>query len=548
MSEELKLNGKTGFNFDILAFFALILVIVAMCLLPFYYAIITSFESGSQLLKPNYLPEFPHKEQIISTRIDEIEQDTNRLETIVISSRDKELRAEVRSYKANVSQAIGNNKQAALSLRDSANNIHIILNKDSENKFINAELTGLLTKFANSLIYKRVLITSSMQQVLNDLDVLDTSSINDEATKAKLDNTLSDIRQTIVNYQPIFVNEFNAIYNDYLTLNENIIRKANESSDVVIPKAYENAKANKNSDKYIENNGNAYVIKEAKDGELIINAAETIPEKVDMGYYRKIEALRSATKSKDSDLKHIKDYINSDMHPISGFFKVLLQNYDNILFKTAFLRQLWNSIFIATITVSGCLLLSLSASFALARIQFRGRAQLLMLILAVSMFPQVAVLSGMFTIVTALDWFNKPYALIFAYTLFSLPFTTWILTTFMRELPLELEEASIMDGASPWQTLFVIFLPLMWPALVTTGLLAFIGAFNEFLFAITFTSTPEAQTATVGIANMKLGSEQEKPLGLHMAGSTLVVTPILILVLMFQKRIVSGLTAGAVKG
>jgi trehalose/maltose transport system permease protein len=132
--------------------------------------------------------------------------------------------------------------------------------------------------------------------------------------------------------------------------------------------------------------------------------------------------------------------------------------------------------------------------------------------------------------------------------IFTLPFTVWVLTTFMRDLPKELEEAAIMDGARPWTIVRRIFLPLMWPALVTTGLLAFIAAWNEFLFALTFTLTNEKRTVPVAIALITGASQHELPWGNIMAASVIVTVPVVAMVLIFQRRIVSGLTAGAVKG
>ena len=161
---------------------------------------------------------------------------------------------------------------------------------------------------------------------------------------------------------------------------------------------------------------------------------------------------------------------------------------------------------------------------------------------------QVAVLSGLFEVIRALGLYNSAWALILSYTIFTLPFTVWVLTTFMGQLPHELEEAAIMDGASPWVTLTRVLLPLLWPALVTTGLLAFIAAWNEFLFALTFTLTDTQRTVPVAIALISGGSPHELPWGLLMAASVLVTVPLVILVLIFQRRIVSGLTAGALKG
>ena len=202
----------------------------------------------------------------------------------------------------------------------------------------------------------------------------------------------------------------------------------------------------------------------------------------------------------------------------------------------------------ATSVVVLALFLAVTAAFALARVNFRGRGLLLMTILAVSMFPQIAVLAGLFELVRAFGLFNTPFALIFSYTIFTLPFTVWVLTTFMRDLPVEIEEAAIVDGASPWVIITKVFMPLMWPALVTTGLLAFIAAWNEFLFALTFTSSNETRTVPVAIALLSGASQYEIPWGRIMAASVIVTVPLVALVLIFQRKIVQGLTAGGVKG
>jgi trehalose/maltose transport system permease protein len=224
------------------------------------------------------------------------------------------------------------------------------------------------------------------------------------------------------------------------------------------------------------------------------------------------------------------------------------QNYVTVFNGRNFVRSLGNSIFIATLTVGFALFLGVTASYALARVRFRGRGLLLMTILAVSMFPQIAVLAGLFELVRFLGIFNTPWAMILSYTIFTLPFTVWVLTTFMRDLPVELEEAAIVDGAKPHQIIFKVFMPLMWPALVTTGLLAFIAAWNEFLFALTFVSNDAQRTVPVAIALLSGATEQEIPWGPIMAASVIVTVPLVVLVLIFQRRIVAGLTAGAVKG
>ena len=164
------------------------------------------------------------------------------------------------------------------------------------------------------------------------------------------------------------------------------------------------------------------------------------------------------------------------------------------------------------------------------------------------MFPQIAVLSGMFELVTWLGIYNNLLALTLSYMIFTLPFTVWVLTTFMRDLPKEIEEAAIVDGATPFTIVTKVFLPLMGPALATTGLLAFIAAWNEFLFALTFTLSTEMRTVPVAIALISGASAHELPWGNIMAASVVVTVPLIVLVLIFQRRIVSGLTAGAVKG
>lgn len=224
------------------------------------------------------------------------------------------------------------------------------------------------------------------------------------------------------------------------------------------------------------------------------------------------------------------------------------ENYLSVLSQGSFPRNLWNSVFVASVTVILALFIAITAAFALSRVRFRGRGLLLMTILGISMFPQIAVLAGLFEVVRFLGIYNTPWALIFSYTIFTLPFTVWVLTTFMRDLPIEIEEAAIIDGATPWVIITRVFMPLMWPALVTTGLLAFIAAWNEFLFALTFTSSNLTRTVPVAIALLSGGSQYEIPWGIIMAASVIVTVPLVVLVLIFQRKIVSGLTAGGVKG
>lgn len=223
-------------------------------------------------------------------------------------------------------------------------------------------------------------------------------------------------------------------------------------------------------------------------------------------------------------------------------------NYLRVFGEQPFGRNILNSLLVATVVVGLSLLLGLTAAFALARIHFRGRGALLLAILATSMFPQVAVLSGLFELIRALGLFNNPLGLMLSYLIFTLPFTVWVLTAFIRDLPVEIEEAALLDGAGPLTLVFRVFLPMLWPAMVATGLLAFIVAWNEFLFALTFTLSNTQRTVPVAIALISGGSEHELPWGNVMAASVTVTVPLIVLVLVFQRRLVAGLTAGAVKG
>jgi trehalose/maltose transport system permease protein len=225
-----------------------------------------------------------------------------------------------------------------------------------------------------------------------------------------------------------------------------------------------------------------------------------------------------------------------------------LDNYKNVLTSGSFPQNLLNSVIIATLVVALALVFAITAAYALSRVRFRGRSLLLLTILSVSMFPQIAVLAGLFEVIRFFGLFNTIWGLIFSYTIFTLPFTVWVLTTFMRDLPIEIEEAAIVDGATPWVIIRRVFMPLMWPALVTTGLLAFIAAWNEFLFALTFTSSNSTRTVPVAIALLSGGSQFEIPWGSIMAASVIVTVPLVVLVLIFQRKIISGLTAGGVKG
>lgn len=225
-----------------------------------------------------------------------------------------------------------------------------------------------------------------------------------------------------------------------------------------------------------------------------------------------------------------------------------LQNYQAVFQNERFLRGLWNSTIVATSTTILSLVAGAFSAFALGKLRFRGKEPSLYLILSMTMFPQVAVLTGLYAVINALGIPAIP-SMIISYLLFTLPFTTWVLTSFFRGLPGDLLQSAQVDGATPFQSFYMILLPLTLPALVTTGLLAFINAWNEYLFALTFTTIqPDARTVPVVIALFTGTISRQDPYGEIMAAAVVVTIPLLILVLLFQNRIMAGLTAGAVKG
>jgi trehalose/maltose transport system permease protein len=247
-----------------------------------------------------------------------------------------------------------------------------------------------------------------------------------------------------------------------------------------------------------------------------------------------------------TSLKSGTELFSTTLWPQAPSFK----NYIS-LFTVAeqpFGRHIINSLAVSSLVVVASLFLGVTAAYALGRISFKGKGLLLLTVLAVSMFPQVAVLSGMFELMQAIGFYNHWWGLTLPYMIFTLPFTVWVLTTFVRDLPKELEEAAIMDGCTPWGIITKVFLPVMWPALVTTGLLAFIAAWNEFMFALTFVLDNSQRTVPVSISLISGADKYEIPWGKIMAASVLVTLPLIILVLAFQRKIVGGLTSGAVKG
>jgi trehalose/maltose transport system permease protein len=239
-----------------------------------------------------------------------------------------------------------------------------------------------------------------------------------------------------------------------------------------------------------------------------------------------------------------------------------LHQFSEVLSSHFFLRALLNSTIVAGGVTLLALVLGSLAAFALGRFRFRGRSATLYLMLSMTTFPQIAILGALYTMITGLHVhifglsfhlphvYNTLWALIVTYMIFTLPLTVWVLTSFMRALPRDLEEAAYVDGATPLQVFYRVLLPLIAPGLVTTGLLAFIAAWNEFLYAVSFEETPNHYTVPLAMVNFvgKSGSTFQVPWGQLMAATVVVTVPLIVLTLLLQRRILAGLTAGAVKG
>ncbi|KPJ61159.1 MAG: sugar ABC transporter permease [Latescibacteria bacterium DG_63] len=221
-------------------------------------------------------------------------------------------------------------------------------------------------------------------------------------------------------------------------------------------------------------------------------------------------------------------------------------HYVSVFEGHPFLRIIVNSFIVASCTTVLSLIVGSLAAFALAKLGIRRKGLILALILSASMFPPIATVSPLYIIIRALGLRDTLAALIMTYTTFSLPLTIWVLTNFFKNIPDELYLASSVDGCSPFQSFYKIILPLAAPGLFATAILVFIFSWNEFLFALTFTSTVASRTIPVGIALFP--GLHEVPWGDIAAASVVVTIPLVVLVFIFQRRIIEGLTAGAVRG
>jgi multiple sugar transport system permease protein len=213
-----------------------------------------------------------------------------------------------------------------------------------------------------------------------------------------------------------------------------------------------------------------------------------------------------------------------------------------------FQYALRNSVIVAGSTTILALFIGVFSAYALARLNFRAKKVVLGAVLATAMFPLIALLTPLFQLFSNLGWIDTYPPMIIADISFTLPLAIYVLTSFFSEMPWELEMAAKVDGATPGQAFRKVIVPLAAPGVFTAAIIVFIAAWNEFLIAFTMTQTLAAEPVTVAIAKFTGASEFEQPFGTIMAAGVLVTIPLVIVVLIFQRRIVSGLTAGGVKG
>jgi len=225
---------------------------------------------------------------------------------------------------------------------------------------------------------------------------------------------------------------------------------------------------------------------------------------------------------------------------------LVLEHYRALFTQRNFWIPVRNSLIVAGTTTAFCVSVGALCAYALARLEFRGKTPLLGFILAVGMFPQISVVSPLYMLLRALHLINTYPGLILPYFTFAMPLTVWLLVGFFRQLPGELEEAAMVDGASRLRAFAEVIIPLALPGLATTAILTFVYSWNEFLFALSFTLGPERQTVPVAIALFR--GMYQVPWGQILAAAVVATLPVTLLVLAFQRRIVQGLTAGAVKG
>lgn len=228
--------------------------------------------------------------------------------------------------------------------------------------------------------------------------------------------------------------------------------------------------------------------------------------------------------------------------------RISFEHYRSLLDDAQFPAALWNSFGIALVATVLSITLAVFAAYAIVRLRFPGKRALLAATLAIAMFPPVAIIGPLFNLWRQLGLFDTWAGLVLPYMTFTLPVAIWTLTAFFQEIPWELDQAARIDGATPFQAFLHVTAPLAVPGIITSAILVFIFAWNDFLFATALTSTNAARTVPAAIAFFTGNSQFEQPTGAIAAASVVVTVPVVLLVLFFQQRIVSGLTAGAVKG
>jgi ABC-type glycerol-3-phosphate transport system permease component len=221
-------------------------------------------------------------------------------------------------------------------------------------------------------------------------------------------------------------------------------------------------------------------------------------------------------------------------------------HYRALFTERQFWRPVLNSLVVAGLTTVLAIAVAVPCAYAMARLRFRGRAALMAGVLAISMFPQISIVPPLFLLLRSVGLIDTVPGLVLPYLTFATPLAVWLMTGFFRDLPVDLEDAARMDGATRWRAAVLVAVPIAAPAVATTAILTFLYAWNEFLFALSFTVSPDRHTVPVAIALFR--GRYQVPWGQILAAAVTASVPVAIVVLAFQKRIVKGLTAGAVKG
>jgi multiple sugar transport system permease protein len=245
-----------------------------------------------------------------------------------------------------------------------------------------------------------------------------------------------------------------------------------------------------------------------------------------------------------SAFRRPEDTFETDVVPTPASFQNFLDAFDP---KNNFTRALANSLFVAATVTILTLVIGTFAAYALARLDFRGKNISLAVIIATSMFPGIAMVIPLFKLFTDINWINTYQALILPAMSFALPLAVWNLTAFFRQMPAELEQAAMVDGCTQAQAFRRVIMPLAAPGVFTTAIIVFVAAWNEYIIALTMTNKADYRTATVAVTFFTGTTGRDIPFGSIMAAGVILTVPLLIMVLIFQRRIVAGLTAGGVK-